>query len=129
MKRCQRNDRHDAHIFEYGAGGEVRQYNCPGYLGDSDALDKTPGQRRMEAAEEALANVRTLTNETVRLMLVPQWYRDKGVEMNVRFRAELVKANATAALAYAIGETGSDIEVALSRLASALESGISFSQE
>lgn len=121
-RRCARNDLHGPHPFEYRAGGEVRQFTCPGWSGE---IEKTPAQRRIEAADEALANVRGLTNEAVQLMLTPNWAANKSVELNVRFRVALVEANATAALAYAISETGSDIELALSKLASALE-GVSF---
>lgn len=134
-KRCNRNDRHDEHEYEYGserAGGQPIRRTCPGYVGDSGmrlSEEKTPAQRRIEAHEEALANVRTLTNESVRLMLVPGWTSDKSVELNVRFRVALVEANAQAALAYAISEAGSDLEVALSRIGSALESGVIVSHE
>ena len=123
MKRCNRNDAHDAHAFQYGAGGEVRTYHCPGYLGDVRAVEKTAGQLRAEAAAEALLNVRTLTAEAIRLNL------NRGDKEDVRIRVELAKANANAALAYAIGDAGSDLEVAISSLASVLREGVSLTHE
>ena len=98
-------------------------YRRPGYA----FIEKTPAQRRIEAADEAPANVRGLTNEAVQLMATPGWAENKAVELNVRFRVARVEANATAALAYAISETGGDIEVALSKLADALQ-GVSFNE-
>ena len=66
-KKCARTDYHEAHPYELRAGGETRVYRAPGYA----FIEKTPAQRRIEAADEALANVRGLTNEAVQLMATP----------------------------------------------------------